>query len=283
MTKKEIRSPLRFPGSKSRVYNKIKGHLNIPHLEYREPFVGGGSIFFKKPLSQKNWINDKDSLIYSFFLVLRDHPEKLCEKIIEIGRPSINLWKKFRLENPKTSLDKAFLLLFFNRTNYSGIFKANPIGGLKQNSKWKIDCRWNPELLCDRIMSCSSKLRGSEITCSNFEEVILSPGEDVLIFLDPPYYEKGSQLYPISMKHEEHLKLAQLLEETNHKFLLTIDDCPMTRKIYCKSSFYVNFESWSYTINSSKVDKQGKEMFISNFYIPVSTQTLDFDVPITSL
>jgi DNA adenine methylase len=267
METKELQSPLRFPGSKSRVYNKIRKYLNDNHLEYREAFLGGGSIFFKKRLAKYNWINDKDPLVYAFFLTLRDDPEGICKKIYDIGVPTIEKWKYLRSTKPETILDKAFYLLFFNRTNYSGIFKANPIGGISQKSKWKIDCRWNADLLCHRIMECSKKLQGTKITCLDFQDVILAPGKDVLIFLDPPYYQKGSQLYPVSMKHEEHVKMAELLKNTNHRFLLTIDDCLITRKIYGCEKFYINFESWSYTINSSKETKLGKEMFISNFNV----------------
>jgi DNA adenine methylase len=281
MVKKEISSPLRFPGSKSRVYNKMSKYLNIPHCEYREPFVGGGSIFFKKPLAQSSWINDKDELIYSFFIILRDNPEGICKRIRDIGLPTVELWKKLRKEIPQTTLDKAFSLLFFNRTNYSGIYKANPIGGMGQKSKYTIDCRWNTELLCEKIMDCSRKLKGVKITCHDYEELLLSPGKDVLIFLDPPYYEKGSQLYPVSMTHEEHVKLASLLKETNHKFLLTIDDCPMTREIYNHRDFYRYSESWSYTINFSKIHKEGREMFISNFYYEEEKDIIDFDISIS--
>nr|WP_152568656.1 DNA adenine methylase [Thermoactinomyces daqus] len=129
-------------------------------------------------------MNDKDELIYSFFIILRDNPEGLCKRIRDIGLPTVELWQKLRKEVPKTTLDKAFSLLFFNRTNYSGIYKANPIGGMGQKSRYTIDCRWNADLLCERIMDCSRKLKDVKITCYDYEELLLSPGEDVLIFLD---------------------------------------------------------------------------------------------------
>ncbi|WP_036634962.1 DNA adenine methylase [Paenibacillus massiliensis] len=265
-----IRSPLRFPGSKSKVLNRIQPYLLTHHKEYREPFLGGGSIFLSKPLSSINWINDKDFRVFNFFNVIRDSPDHLC-KMIKETQPTVELWREFRsMAASEDKVFQAFQFLFFNRTNYSGIYNANPIGGLNQNSKYKIDCRWNPEMLCSRIQLCSDKLQSIKITNQDFSNLILAPGEDVLLLIDPPYYVKGNSLYPIGMKPDEHRALARLLKETTHKFLLTIDDNEHTREIYKSDDFIYNQETWFYTVHSKKKDNTGKELFISNFQLEKS-------------
>ncbi|CAH1059772.1 DNA adenine methylase [Paenibacillus pseudetheri] len=267
-TKIAIKSPLRFPGSKSKVMNRIRPYFLSQHQEFREPFLGGGSIFFGKPLSTINWINDKDYKIYNFFSVVKDSPEQLCT-IVQRTIPTIELWKEFR-KYPATDNDKifqAFQFLFFNRTNYSGIYTANPIGGLTQESKYKINCRWNPDMICSRIRLCSEKLQNARITNLDYSTLITKPGDDVLLILDPPYYVKGNSLYPVGMTPNEHQLLAELLISTPHKFLLTIDDNEITREIYSSDNFVYNQESWYYTIHSKKKNNIGKELFISNFKI----------------
>lgn len=266
-TKQIIKSPLRFPGSKSKVLKHIRPYLSTAHTQYREPFFGGGSIFFGKSLSETNWINDKDYRVYNFFKVVKENPGQLCD-IIRNVQPNIDLWKNFRLNSViDDKITQAFQFLFFNRTNYSGIYHANPIGGLKQSSKYKIDCRWNPNSLCDRITRCSKKLQTVKITNLDFESLIVTPGENVFLVIDPPYYLKGNSLYPVGMQHEEHVQLANLLRETPHKFLLTIDDNEFTREIYHSNDFIYNQETWFYTIHSKKKDNKGKELFISNFHL----------------
>ncbi|MBH8602055.1 DNA adenine methylase [Thermoactinomyces sp. CICC 23799] len=266
MISNKIRSPLRFPGSKSKVLNRFYPYFYIPHIEYREPFFGGGAIFFGKPKAKINWINDKDYSVYAFFKIVRDYPDDICKFVLSI-KPSIEIWKEIRSIKPQNELEVAYKFLFLNRTNYSGIITANPIGGIKQKSNWKIDCRWNPEMLCKRIKECSSKLQNVKITCLDFEELILAPGKDVFLVLDPPYYKKGHELYPVSMSHEEHVKLARLLKKTQHNFLLTIDDCEEVKEIYQSVDFYVNQESWCYSINQGNNTKIGRELFISNIDI----------------
>ncbi|MBO8178596.1 MAG: DNA adenine methylase [Bacillus sp. (in: Bacteria)] len=260
-------SPLRFPGSKSRVLKRFYPYFNKSHVEYREPFVGGGSIFFGKDKVSNNWLNDKDPNVYAFFVSMRDYPEQLCKKILQT-KPSLELWKEKRKRTEYDNIvDRAFDFLFFNRTNFSGIYTANPLGGMEQNSAYRIDCRWNAETLCKRVLDCSKKLQGVKITNLDFVDVLLAPGDDVLLIIDPPYYKQGDRLYPVSMSHDEHVKLARLLAETKHNFLLTIDDCPEVRNIYGKENFYINQESWIYSINPNKKDRVGKELFISNFKI----------------
>ncbi|MFE4814583.1 DNA adenine methylase [Peribacillus simplex] len=262
-----VSSPLRFPGSKSKVISRFVPYFEKSHLEYREPFFGGGSIFFGKAKSEYNLLNDIDENIHAFFLCVRDQPEELCNLVRE-NYPTLQLWReKKEIDRYENILEKGFDFLFFNRTNYSGIYKANPLGGMNQDSDYPIDCRWNPDALCESILACSDKLQGVELTNSGFEETILRPGENVLMIIDPPYYHKGNSLYPISMSHKDHLRLAELLRETNHKYLLTIDDCTETREIYLHENCYVNQESWYYTVNSNQSGKLGKELFISNFEV----------------
>jgi DNA adenine methylase len=258
-----ILSPLRYPGSKSKVLKRFLPYF-VPHKEYREPFFGGGSIFFGKPKVPINWLNDKDPMVSNFFRVIRDEPEQLKE-MVRKHKPSIELWKTIKFSEPSSSVEAAFMFLFLNRTNYSGILSANPIGGLNQDSEYKIDCRWNSEEICRRIDLCSLKLQETTITNVDYKELITARGEDVLIILDPPYYKKGKQLYNVFMTPEEHEELANLLRHCNHKFLLTIDDCKEVRDLYSWAPF-INQEEWYYSL-TSKTNNIGKELFISNFDI----------------
>ncbi|MBK3497260.1 DNA adenine methylase [Viridibacillus sp. YIM B01967] len=259
-------SPLRYPGAKSKVLNRYTKYFKTPHIDYREPFVGGASIFLGKHSVDINILNDKDFNVYAFLYSVKNHPDLLCEMVKETI-PTINLWlnKKAANSNDKDILETAFDFLFFNRTNYSGIYNANPLGGLEQKSKYKIDCRWNSDRLCKQIKEMSNKLKNVELLNVDFEEIILREGNGVLLIIDPPYYHKGNSLYSAKMDHNDHLRLAELLKNTNHKYLLTIDDCPETREIYINENTYVNQETWKYTIHSKKTDNNGKELFISNF------------------
>lgn len=267
-------SPLRYPGSKGKVLNLILPYINQAKkycTEYREPFIGGGSIFLNSPGWEEYWINDIDINISTFFLVVRDKPEILCKMINEV-QPTIDNWNKIRYSNPTVDYEIAFRTLFLNRTNYSGILKARPIGGFKQKSEYAISCRWNPETLTKRIMFLSSKLKNVKITCQDFFFVISKPSNKRgFLVLDPPYYKKGNGLYNESMNHFDHERLRDLLATTQHLFLLTYDNCKEVRKLYSDiPNLYFWERSWKYTTSTvtSGQREYGEELFISNFEVP---------------
>ncbi|HYF79330.1 MAG TPA: DNA adenine methylase [Symbiobacteriaceae bacterium] len=273
-------TPLRYPGAKKKVIRRLHPFLSIEHDEYREPFVGGGSVFFGKPLSQHSWINDADPDVAALFKAMKKYPEQLCD-LVRSNPPTLALWDDLKMSQPDDELRRGFRTLFLNRTNYSGILRANPIGGRAQNPKYPIDCRWNPETLCLQIMACSRWLRKTKITTWGFDKVIRHPakGRRVLLFLDPPYYHKGNSLYQVGMKPKEHHRLAQLLsglDPDEMKFVLTYDDCPEVRELYSGWA-HLHTEKWFYSTVKSTVKKRelGHELIVTNFEVPSIGQAMN--------
>ena len=83
----EIKSPLRYPGGKSRAIKQMK--LLVPEEldEYREPFVGGGSFFIylkQKYPKLKIWINDLNEEVYWFWISAQEDSEKLAREVAKI-------------------------------------------------------------------------------------------------------------------------------------------------------------------------------------------------------
>lgn len=253
---------LRYPGAKGKVIKKFVPFWDIPHKEYREPFAGSGAIFLRKPLAKKNWLNDLDEEIISVLIAIKNYPEEFC-KLINLTSPTIDLWLKLKKCVPQSLLCKAYRTLVRNRTSYSGIIGANPIGGIKQESIYKIDCRWNPDRLCEYVKRCAKKLVDVEITFLDYSEVIEAPGKEVFMIIDPPYYHKGKLLYQKNLEPLQHQELAASLKVTKHKFLLTYDDCQEVREMYQGWSNIIE-EGWIYSTSNGE-RKQGKELFITNF------------------
>lgn len=255
---------LRYPGAKRKVIKKLVPFWNIEHQEYREPFAGSASIFFRKPLTKKNWLNDLDEDVSSVLLAIKNFPEELCD-LINMTTPTVDLWLKMKNAQPNTIIGKAYRTIVRNRTSFSGILGANPIGGIQQNSQYTIDCRWNPERFCKNIKLCSEKLANVKITSSDFSKVIKAKGNNVLLIIDPPYYQRGFNLYQKQFDIDDHIRLMEMLKKTNHKFLLTYDDCPEIKDLYQWANIIE--ESWFYSISNKIQRTKGKELFILNYDI----------------
>lgn len=263
-----FKSPLRYPGGKSKAIPQIMPL--VPYFEeFREPFVGGGSVFIQ--LSQVHhsklfWINDLYEPLYLFWSFCQANTQQLISQILE--------WKQefdegkelytFLLENRNEfdALKKAAAFFVFNRITFSGTTES---GGYSEAA---FKGRFTDSSI-ERVKSLSVLLNCVKITNLDYEYVVKSPGENVFIFLDPPYfsatksalYGKNGQLH----KTFDHQRFANVMKDVKHKWLITYDDSDYIRDLFS----FANIQPWDITYGMRNVSKnsnqKGKELFISNF------------------
>ncbi len=263
-----IKSPLRYPGGKSRAIKTIAPI--IPDFkEYREPFLGGGSVFIyvkQKFPNKKFWINDLYSNLFYFW----EHTQNNVEELIK----QIYFWKnnfkngrdlhRYLIENIENfdPLKKAAAFFIFNRITFSGTSES---GGFSKAAYEKRFTRSSIE----RVVLLSTILNNALITNQDYQKVIEKEGDSVFIFLDPPYYSATkSALYGKNgnlHKVFDHKRLADTLKKSNHKWLITYDDSEYIKELYS----FANITQWNLTYGMRNVDKSGnqigKELFISNY------------------
>ena len=95
---------------------------------------------------------------------------------------------------------------------YSGISKANPLGG-KNGQVEKLLSRWNPKELIKRIEYIHSLSENIVVTqCDALELIEEAYWDDsATIFIDPPYVEKGKDLYHCYYTEDDHISLSVML------------------------------------------------------------------------
>ena len=259
-----LKSPFRFVGSKAQAIKFIKPFWeNVSHIEYREPFFGGGAVFFAKPKSRYNWINDIDTELITTLRVIAD-PAKREVLANRLGKEiaTKERFEEIRGMDAKQDMDVAFRYFYVNRTAYSGIMNKPNWG--YDDKKSVPPSRWK-----ERILEAGKKLEDVKITKLDFKDIILAPkinDGEVFIFVDPPYYEADQKrAYKHHFEEADHIRLAETLKKTKHKFCLTYDDCDGIRKLYSWAKLYP--VSWRYhTANSNKASrKMGSELIITNF------------------
>lgn len=274
-----MKSPLRYPGGKSRAVGRILGLLP-DFAEYREPFAGGASVFFGLKTSfseRKFWLNDLYFELYNCWLQTRDCSEDVIRHIT-VWRNEFADGKTlygFLTQNmPRfTDVEKAAAFFIFNRITFSGTTES---GGYSEQA---FGGRFTPSSI-ERLAAASGALQGVKITNSDYSEVVLAMGENVVLFLDPPYYSaEKSRLYGKNGSMHtgfDHERFAETMQRCPHKWLITYDNSPYIRDIF---SFASVFE-WDLIYGMRNVtkngDQTGKELFISNYIesvVPVERQT----------
>ena len=240
-------TPLRYPGGKGKLAAFFKSVIEANELEdgmYVEPYAGGAAIalelLFHEYVSQIH-INDINRPIYAFWKSVLDHTEHLV-RLIRNTRLTVRSWDKQKrvLANADDHDDLAlgFATFFLNRTNRSGILNGGIIGGRDQSGPWKIDARFNVPELIFRIESIA-KLR-SRIRLSQKDALVLLSSklnvwpEKTLIYLDPPYYTKGKDLYYDYYTHADHERIAEFVtgKIDRQNWIVSYDNVKEIRKIY---------------------------------------------------
>jgi len=238
-------SPLRYPGGKAQLAKYMASIVEQNGLlngTYAEPYAGGAGVAIYLLLHKyvnQIYINDIDYSIYAFWYSLKHNTDELCA-LIQDTEISIDNWllqKEVQKNlNNYTLLQVGFSTFFLNRTNRSGILKGGVIGGVNQIGAYKLNCRFNKEGLIKRIRRIVEYKEYIHI--SNKDAIdFLEENYDIfdrntLIYLDPPYYNKGQQLYTNFYTHDDHVQLQNYIANTNKKWIITYDNTEAINAIY---------------------------------------------------
>lgn len=283
-------SPLRYPGGKNRLSNFIGliiQNIGMSSCTYVEPFAGGAGVALSLLLEDKVKnivINDFDKAIYSFWRAIKEEPDKLIDKI-ENTPITIKEWykqKEIYLSKSTYSLDLAFATLFLNRTNHSGILTAGPIGGYTQAGEWKLDVRFKKSVLISKInLIAANKER---ITVYNKDIISLLKnyiphfGENVFIYFDPPYYNKGQKLYKNFLTPNDHKKIHNMITDNiTTPWIMTYDDVPEIENLY------MQYKTQKFDLIYSAANKgMASELLIfsDNILCPTNQQLLEHKINI---
>ena len=263
-----IKSPLRYPGGKSRAVEIIA--KLIPNFdEFREPFLGGGSVFVyvkQRYPNKKFWVNDLYAELYKFWLMTQKDVNVLIDKIYEwrkdypIGKELFQFLNKNMTDF--NDLERAAAFFIFNRISFSGTTLS---GGYSEGA---FTGRFT-ETSIKRLNDFAKVINGSLITNHDYEELVKKEGENVFIFLDPPYYSATkSALYGKNgnlHKSFDHKRFAENMKNCRHKWLITYDDSEYIRDLFS----FANIIPWNLTYGMRNItensDQTGKELFISNY------------------
>ncbi|MDB9547390.1 DNA adenine methylase [Dolichospermum circinale] len=266
-----IKSPLRYPGGKSRAIKTITAHLPGKFSEFREPFVGGGSVFIYLKQQFPNLkisINDLNPELFLFWHLAKSDLSKLVSAVRQVKENSQDgklLFAELAHVNVNTlsDLERATRFFVLNRITFSGTIES---GGFSLESFHKRFTNSSIERLekLENILTPDIK-----ITNLDYTYLINEPGKDVFIFLDPPYFQaEKSKLY--GKKGDlhtgfDHQRFALNLKQCPHNWLITYDDCPEIRENFK----WANIIEWElqYGMNNYKQKKaeKGQELFISNY------------------
>lgn len=239
-------SPLRYPGGKTVMSGLLSDIILLNNLEsgfYAEPYCGGAgaglSLLFDGMVGELH-LNDADPAVYSFWDAVTSRNSDFVARLQSVEL-SVKGWERQReiYREGTIGFDLGFAFFFLNRSSRSGIVKnSGPIGGFEQQGNFKIDARFNRDSLAERILRIGRV--APRITAYHMDGVdfiaeidrLHTAGNQGMMFVDPPYYEKGASLYMNHFSDDDHVRLSHALRSTNVPWVLTYDNAERIRELY---------------------------------------------------
>jgi len=283
---KALKTPLRYPGGKSKAIKTLSPWFPKTISEYREPFIGGGSIAIEITKSNPNipvWINDLYVPLYNFWVQLRDRGEELSERVREEKQRTLDegdkdkvtasakeLFNRYKAEiDTYDDFEKAVAFFIMNKCSFSGLTENSTFSQSASNSNFSL-------VGADKLAHFSKLIKDWKITNIDYSEVIKESGSsDTFVFLDPPYdikdflYGKNREMH----KSFDHDRFADDVYNCVHKFMITYNVNDRLKELYKN----YNLKEWKLRYSMAHRGDKGTdeniktELLVTNYSIVPQT------------
>ena len=276
---------LRYPGGKSRIIYYLFRKNMLPEnvKEYREGFLGGGSCALAFSVMYPDvpvWVNDLYYNLFAFWTQLQKNPDPLINRLLELkveacrAEGSEELEKKHRalyadmrdlINTSDDDFDLATAFYVLNRSSFGGFTEQNKNAFIRDSYKNTIFSQSKIK----KLANISQIIQPWRITNQDYRDLMEGPGEDVFVFLDPPYlikdmlYGKDKEMHT-SFCHEAFVKSCK---DTPHNWMITYNEHPWLREQF--ADFHMENFEFRYSLAHRKENKNKKEeLLVMNYQLP---------------
>lgn len=226
---------LKWAGGKRR-FARVHGDALFARVLERggrlvEPFAGGAALSLHLGLAG-TVLSDVEEDLVTTYRVVRDRHEELATLLaLMSGQVDRDGYYRVRAAVPTSELEVAARLVFLNRLCFNGLYRKNrrgefnvPYGG-----------RARPLPGTERLREVSRALRGFDLRCADFEEVLIHAGDGDVVYADPPYWGVFSDYGAAGFGRGDHERLAGALRGAagrGAEFYLHNSDTELVRGLY---------------------------------------------------
>lgn len=249
-----------YIGGKSKVASRLIA-LFPPHRTYVELFAGAAHVLFRKQPSLVEVVNDIDSEVVNFLRCCQMHPGELVRQLsFTVASRKMHEWYSQQDPATLTDIQRAARFLFLQRNSFGG-----RVVGQNFHYSATEKSNYNPTRLREVLMQAAARLERVLIEQRPWQEMLSCfDRSSTFFFIDPPYI--GRKLYRFNFSDENFRELAERLAALQGRFLMTINDCPLSRKLFCD----FNIRRFSIAYTCSRRVPIVRELLVSNYELSES-------------
>jgi DNA adenine methylase len=255
-----MKTPISYYGGKQNMLKHLL--LMVPaHKIYCEPFFGGGALFFAKPKSEVEVINDHNSEVTNFFKMVKTRFSEL-QKEIQGTLHSRELYKHAMVvyENPELFTEVKRAWAFWTLTNQGFASMIGSWGFGKENSKEKAVANKRDGF----TKEYAERLKQTQIESNDALKVIgRCDSIESFIYCDPPYIGSDMGHYA-GYTEEDYTKLLEVLSKIKGKFLLSSYPSKILSR-FIKKFKWKTQKVEKYIAVTKHTEKKKIEMLVCNY------------------
>lgn len=237
---------LRWAGGKTWLTKKISDFLpREEYLDYHEPFLGGGSIFFSLLPKNRVYLNDSNKELVNAYSQLSLNVEEVITELSKFNNTAEDYYK-VRSGDFKSKVKQAARFIYLNQTSFNGIYRVNgkgeynvPYGHRKKNF-----------LDSENLRAVNQILQNVSFSSNDFSTCIENVGEGDLVFLDPPYTisHNNNGFFKYNQKlfsEQDQYRLSELVDQIKERrayYILTNAAHLKVREIFDKGDTIVELK-----------------------------------------
>ena len=236
----KLKTPLRYPGGKSRAVPKLCQWLPAKITEYREPFLGGGSMAIEMTKRYPDlpiWVNDMYEPLYNFWACLQLAGDIMQEKLVKLKKDNSDpdkakelfLSSKDILSNG-TDVNRAVAFYVVNKCSFSGLTESSSFSSQASESNFSMRG-------IENLTSYSKLIRNWKITYTDYSNLVedclsysnvIACDDNVFIYVDPPYNIKDNLYGKKGAMHKgfDHDRFANIMDETMGNVMISYNNHP---------------------------------------------------------
>ena len=274
--RQNIKPFLRWVGGKNRLVKFLiefmPSNFSTDNTYY-EPFLGAGNLFFRK--QPKNAIlSDRNKELIESYQAIQKHPELVYKYLNQHLSKTCKEYyyeKRNEYNNSKSSIKKAALFIYLNKTSFNGIWRVNTKGEFNVPYGYK-----EPPSLPSKndLFNISKSLENTILIHKDYKESVNEADFGDFIYFDPPYPPlNGTSYFTHYTKdrftkedHSELASIAKMLDERGCLIMISNADIPFIRSLY-DDSFYIHELKVTRWIRTDGKRYKVGEVIITNYKI----------------